>query len=174
MHDIVQDYGPVSAEQNLPNFTDKQLAFWSFLYGEKQNVGPVQRAAIDPFKIADLLPYIWMADLIFNRHGSLVDMRPRLMGTKIVELYGERTNENIISNTDKKGLKNTHPNNFNRLNKALTLMLKINKPVFGQAKSFSTRLSFLSIKGLMIPAYRNSKTVNLVVGLNEGIERHFY
>lgn len=138
------------------------------MYKHAKNIGPVQRSIIDPFKIPDLLPNIWMADLLFDDNRQLIDMRPRLMGTKIVALYGERTNENIISGTGEKALKTKFPNNYKRLQMALDLMLKINKPVFGEAENFSPQRNYLSIKGLMVPAYRNSDTVNLVVGLNEG------
>ncbi len=157
------------AKGHLDRFTQKQLQFWNYLYKNSPEIIPIQRSQIDPKEISSLLPFIWMANLIFDDSNRLIDVEPRLMGTHVVNLYGERTHEQLLTSSNEKALKNLFPANIERLTNALELMLKTNEPVFGEVEPMSDEKDFISIKGLMIPACLNSEQIDLVVGFNEGI-----
>ncbi|MBT6036606.1 MAG: hypothetical protein HOH18_09045, partial [Kordiimonadaceae bacterium] len=88
------------AHENIDLFTPTQLLLWQKLYGDAETILPLQRSGFNPMEFVDFLPNIWLGDLVVNDKNELLDVTMRLVGTSLTKVFGEITNQNMLTDND--------------------------------------------------------------------------
>lgn len=158
------DYEMMPARSEVEQFSEPQKAIWDYFFDGDGSVKPIDRDQIDPVKLKRFLPNIWMADLIKDDKGNLIDCEYRLIGTRLTPVYGERTGEKLISNEEDTSLKKTFPKAFERLNDVLKFVLELKEPVYKKSYYQEKEHEYLNVSGLTFPVYNNSNEINMIFG----------
>jgi len=155
-----------NAFDNLGKLSTRQREIWDLFYINKTDVLPLNKTQIDPVILAKYLSQIWMADLIVE-DGKLIDMKYRLIGTKLTPVYGERTGECVFTDDSPQSLKNSMPISFDRLEKLLNFIIKEKVPIHTATTVFEKNKEYLKATGLVFPVFNNSEEINMVFGYVE-------
>lgn len=110
------------------------------------------RADIEPGKLKDVLPDVCIMTPDFDPAGVLDDITVRLMGTNVVNFYGELTGKSIF----------THPSPeiADRIFKSAVFCLERRKPVVVQAFTLSEEKNHLKVSVIYVPLSENNKDID--------------
>lgn len=108
-----------------------------------------------------------MADLIFDEDGKLHDIEVRLFGTKLAEVYGERTNQRLFTNDSESGLKTEMELTFERTMVMVHEMYDKNTAMYSDVSFLEKKKQHLNATALLFPMCKNSDTVNMLFGYVE-------
>ena len=154
----------VSAAENLDMLTESQRRLWEFFSTKSAQSQIIDKKDISPAELVKFLPDIWLCDLIFS-DSSLVDIKLRLLGTKIAAALGERTGEKIIQ--EKKNPDSLYHQRFGVYQRAILsaeFIINEKKPVIYYSNHFSDEIQHYQSIGLVFPVTNKSKTINLMLG----------
>lgn len=157
--------GPASEYKD--RFTPSQKAFWDKLFSNSPENQPINRNAFAPMNFVEFLPRIWMADLISDEDGKLHDIEVRLFGTKLAEVYGERTNQRLFTNDSESGLKTEMELTFERTMVMVHEMYDKNTAMYSDVSFLEKKKQHLNATALLFPMCKNSDTVNMLFGYVE-------
>ena len=155
-----------SVSDNLNILTHNQRELWDLFYKDKVDVKPINKEQISPQVLKNFLPQIWLADLIVE-DGKIVDMKFRLIGTKLTSVYGERTGESVFTDTGPNSLKRSMPSSFDRLEKLLNSIITNKVPIHTSTTFFEKNKEYLKAIGIVFPVLNKSEEINMVFGYVE-------
>lgn len=105
------------------------------------------RADVVPSELADLLPNVVLINAIRDDKGTIVDAILALMGTTVVEFYGEFTGKSIFEHPA--------PQVAERILKSMLETEARRKPVVAEAFQLSDEKSYLRVRILYVPLEDN-------------------
>ena len=146
--------GPVI--DHLEELTEQQKIFWQKLFGDDSSATSIQRTDFDPISFQTFLPNIWMGDLIIDQDGTLRDVKVRLEGTRLVKVFGERTNQNIITDDSN-----------DRFLIIVNKMYEIKAPIYTWSDYVDKDKEHLNSTSIVVPMCKGGNVVNMAIGYTE-------
>ncbi|WP_286829010.1 MULTISPECIES: PAS domain-containing protein [Kordiimonas] len=122
------------------------------------------RADIEPGQLRDILPDVCIMTPEFDPAGVLEDVKVRLMGTNVVNFYGEMTGKSIF----------IHPSSevADRIFKSAAFCLERRKPVLVQAYTLSEEKNYLRVSVMYVPLSENNRDIDRLF-LHVAVRRAF-
>lgn len=167
------DFEMMPARAGIEIFSDEQKAMWEHFFNNEGEISPLDKENIDPMVLKKYLPSVWMADLITDDDGKLIDFRYRLIGTRLTPIYGERTGEQVMTDQSETSLRVVFPKAYNRIQKVLKYILELEEPVFVNTHYVEKGHEKLNVSGLTFPVRNNSDKVNMIFGYVD-LKRTFF
>lgn len=154
----------MSVGDNLDRLTQRQMDVWNHFYKNKKDTGPIDKKEINPIELSKYLPLIWMADLIKDDDGKLVDFSYRLIGTKLTPIYGERTGQKLLSDDNPDAMKKVMPIALERITKVISSILETKSAVYSRTYYKEKQRQHLNVSGITIPVCKDGEDINMVFG----------
>lgn len=164
---LSKNFALAPAESKKDLFSPNQKLFWDRLFENKDTTTPLQRDDFKPEDFTSLLPFIWLGDLIFNEVGALIDVKVRVMGTKVSAIMGEHTNEKLITENNEKSYQANMKESHERFITLINEMYNQKIPIYSSVNYFEEGKEHIHTKGMMIPMCKNGNVVNMVLGYIE-------
>ncbi len=117
------------------------------------------RADLNPSDITRMLPMIALHELVYDDKGRLGDFRVRLLGTRMVFYYGERTGETYFS------LRKTPEliPSADRIFQSLATVAKEKQPALCSSSFQDGRKKWLNAVSMYIPLSTEGENVNMAI-----------
>jgi len=149
---------PVPTEKDTQAFRDV-FAYWQGKFHGDRLPG---RADIDPLELRPFLGRIALIDVI--REGDALRFRYRLMGVRIVALFGHDFTGNFIEDA-------LSPDRFDSVNAAFTGVVKTGQPHFWEIPVPAPDRDFRSLRRLLLPLASDGVTVDMLFGFALEVHR---
>jgi len=111
-----------------------------------------ERSDVSPVELKDKLPNICVMVPIYDASGALSDVIIKLIGTTLVDFYGEMTGKSIF--------KHPAPEVAERIFISVERCIKERAPVAAEAFSLSKAKSYLQVTALYVPLSSDGKTID--------------
>ena len=154
-----EDHAIVPAADNLNLLTDQQMMLWNLFYGDGRTIGPIQKSEIDPARMVECLPNIWMCDIVYDQQDKVSEIHSRLQGTKLDEIYGWAMGYVLqIKELAKDMVLDLETDSVRTINLVLAVA-KTRMPAFGLVKKLSGKLDYHRFnQRTLIPEALNSSS----------------
>ena len=120
------------------------------------------RRDLIPRELISILPYISLLNIVTDKDGELLDMEFRLVGTSLVNLYGEWTGRKVQSDNSETSLKKTYPDTYKRLIDMASGVLQHRRAVMTSSQQMSEDRSYLKITNISIPLSSNGTDIDII------------
>lgn len=152
---------------DLSGLTCDQTAIMKYFNLKTQGKRFASRADINPSEISSYIPYVFLFDVEVDDEGNLIEMKIRLLGTKLAEFYGEQTGKTFIDDKSETSLQKTLPDTQSRLERSVRMVLKHRKPIRSHAQQVSDEKDYVQVKVIMVPLSDNGTDINKIFGYTE-------
>lgn len=152
----------VDVPNDFSGLGDDHKFLLSYFNVKKGGKKILSRKDINPAELTKFLPCVTLIDLEFDETGELNDMCLRLVGTALVDFYGEWTGKKVMSDDSKTGVKNTFPETHMRIIKLGYVSLEKRKPFMFYAKEVSPSHEHLKLNNLVVPLSNDDENINML------------
>lgn len=136
---------------NVPEF-QTLLNYWASKRGDR--LFP-SRKDINPTDLKEILPNLFIFELIMQE-GQLVDVKVALLGTAVVDLYGESTGDSVKSAQDKE----VGPRVLSMCQKCIDAK----GPMANQVNVLTPNRPHISVSSLYCPLSSNGTDIDKIIG----------
>ena len=110
------------------------------------------RGDFDPIAVPPILPHLSLMEVV---HGEPMRFRVRLMGTALVERFGENTGRYL----DEVGFGDS----YEAVAEAYKACVRTGRPQFSETEYWTDTRRYFRVSRLVLPLSENDKAVNMVL-----------